>query len=353
MTGRVRAAAVVGIGAALALSGCGGSSGSAATTGAGGTSAAHSSASARPDVSITHADATSIARSYDRRNDVAISKALNPPYDASAWRTVDSGPVLAIDAYDTEKAAFNKSTEKGTSAEKTKLLRAYGSSTRSSDGTSPWVLVVEQRTGGKSAKTAPAYAGVFVKGPQGWHMDSSIGGISGINPKALPRESTTAPTLTKVQRQSAANAVPVVVDALTTGNMKHVSNPVILKELRTGFQMEGVEGFSAGATCRPWGTKQGTDPSTAVVVGSDALRLTRAGTETIAVLNLDCRLDVYAQDGGTVRLDKDNAHVEGDDGKDKETLVRRAAMELLFSVPDKGSPTMLGAGGDYLIPPGR
>lgn len=343
MTKPIRLAAI-GVGAALALGGCGSSGSSAGgSSKAGGTSASQSSTHQSPDASVTHAELASIARTYDKQNSVAISKALNRPYDAKAWRAVDSGPILARDTYDTKGAALKKSkhTEPSKPQKMPKILRAYGSSSRSSDGRTPWVMSVMR--GAKSTDMA----GVYVKATNGWRLDADFGGI---DPKLLPAEKTTVPSLTAAQRQSAANAVPVVVDAVATGDMKDVTNSKPLLDYRKAFQVDGHSGLEAGATCRPWGTELGTDVSNAVVVGTDALRLTRVGSRTLAVLNLDCQLAIYAKDGGQVQIPKDNARIEGDDGKAKESAIRRSSLMLLMSIPDEGKPKIIASSGAYLVP---
>ncbi|HWC20918.1 MAG TPA: hypothetical protein VG502_01340 [Flexivirga sp.] len=348
MTKRFRLVAV-GVGAALALGGCG-SSGSGGESSKGHSASASVSSTRRsPDASITHAEAASITRAYEKQNNIAISKALNKPYDAKAWQTVDSGPILAADAYDTRAASLKKSKQP-TSAGPEKaprVLSAFGSPTHSSDGREPWTLVIAHRDGSKAPDASVAGAFVYVKGPTGWRMDAQMGGVT---LKTLPHEVQTTPSLTAAQRQAAANAVPVVVDAVATGTMSHVANPAPLKAFRTAVRADGSKGYLVGADCRPWGTKEGTDVATATVVGTDALRLTRVGAQTLAVLNLDCRLDTYSQDGGQVQIPRDVARVEGDDGKAKDSVVRRASLMVLMSIPDKGKPKIIGSDGTYLIP---
>lgn len=348
MTKRFRLAAS-GAAVAMALGGCAAGGSDGGPSQAAGASTSHTSARKSPDAAITHSEAASIVRAYDKKNNVAISKALNKPYDAEAWRTVDSGPVLAADVYDTRSAALKKSKQPAPSspAKSPQVLRAFGSSTHSSDGRQPWMVVIAHRDGSKAPDPSVASAFVYVKGAEGWRMDASMGGVT---LKTLPHEVRTTPSLTAAQRQAAANAVPVVVDAVTTGSMSHVANPGPLKSFRTAIRADGSKGYLVGADCRPWGTKEGTDAATATVVGTDALRLTRVGAQTLGVLNLDCRLDTYAQDGGQVQIPRDVARVEGDDGRAKDSVVRRASLMVLMAVPDSGKPKIIGSDGTYLIP---
>lgn len=345
MTTRIRLAAI-GIGVVVALGGCSSSGPGAIRSPS--TAGRSASSSAPRDAAIGHAGAAAIVRDYERRNDVAVGEALNPPYDVSAWRAVDSGPILAVDAYDTKKAKLTKSTraKSPTPSRTPEVLRAYGSSTRSSDGQEPWVLVIRHRGATKPGQSQVASAFGYVKGSSGWHLDAAIGGVE---LQSLPTEGKVVPTLTAGQRQAAADAVPVVVHAVATGSMKHVANPKPLIGFRKAINADGSKGYLVGADCRPWGTTEGTDAEKATVVGTHALRLTRVGELTLAVLNLDCRLDTYAQDGGQVQVPKDLARIEGDDGRAKDSLVRRASLMVLMAIPDSGKPRIIASDGTYLI----
>lgn len=346
MSKRIRAVSVTAVGVAVALTGC--SSGSSGGPAAGSASASATSTAA-PDAAITHAAVAAIVHDYTTRNEQAIDHAMNPPYDVKAWQAVDSGPVLAADAYDTKSASVTKSKQpKPTSpAAAPAILRAYGNSTLSSDGRQPWTVMIAHRDGAKAPDPSVATASVFVKGASGWHLDATMGGV---RLATLPAESKTTPPLTAAQRQAAANAVPVVVDAVATGSMGHVANPAPLKGFRAAIRADGSKGYLVGANCRPWGTPIGTSAEKATVVGTDALRLSRVGSQTLAVLNLDCQLDTYSQDGGQVQIPPDAARVEGDDGKAKDTVVRRSSLMILMTISDSGKPTILGADGTYLIP---
>jgi len=343
MAQRIRVASLA-IGIALALAGCASGSGAAPSS----TGSRTASPSTPADAAAGHAEAAAIVRDYVDRNDVAIARALNPPYDGKAWRAVDSGPVLAADAYDTKRASLRTSRHpKPSSPTKApRVLRAYGSSVRSSDGQEPWVLAVAHRDAA-SSDTDLATAFVYVKRSTGWRLDASIGAV---RLESLPAEAKPMPALTAAQRQAAADAVPVVIDAVATGGMGHVADPAPLIAYRKVVRADSSNGYLVGANCRPWGTTEGTDAATATVVGTDALRLTRVGSRTLAVLELDCRLDTYAQDGGKVQIPPEAARIEGDDGKPKDSVVRRSSLMILMSIPDAGKPKIISADGTYLIP---
>lgn len=350
MSQRVRTTFIAAVGAVVVLTGCSsGGSDNVSAQRTSGTPSPSGTPNVSADGSITRVAAAAVVRDYNADNERAIAHALNPPYDEKAWSTVDSGPIRAADAYDTRSAALKKSKQGSSSstAGDPQVLRAYGSATRSSDGRQPWTLVIAHRDGSKAPESSAASAFVYVKEANGWRLDAALGDVT---LKTLPREVRTTPTLTAAQRQAAADAVPVVVDAVATGTMGHVANAGPLKAFRTAIRADESKNYLVGADCRPWGTKEGTDAAKATVVGTDALRLTRVGSQTLGVLSLDCRLDTYAQDGGQVQIPREAARVEGDDGKAKDSVVRRSSLMILMSIPDSGRPKIIGSDGTYLIP---
>ncbi|WP_265444618.1 hypothetical protein [Flexivirga meconopsidis] len=345
------AAAAICAAAGLTVSGCSGSTASGATTSTGTPRSATSAAPA----AVSMAEAKAIVASYDRDNQRAIARALNPPYDEKAWQQVDSEQVLATDLYDTKDARLTKRSEKP-SASTFGLDAVYGSTTGSADGQSSWVLTVGRWSGGLSSaspsagESAKRTAMSWVRTPAGWRHAVTI---TGVDAAKLPPQGTPPTRLTAAQRQAAANVVPAVVRAVDVGDAGTVQNPGPITELRKLIKADGAGDYIASPTCRPWGSPIGTSADTAITVGTPALRVVRAGTVTLGVLALDCSIDVERVDGGLVGLQSDAAAVEGDDGKLKSVVTRRLALAVLLSIPDSGKSSVLGADANWVIPAGK
>ncbi|NNG39488.1 hypothetical protein HJ588_09410 [Flexivirga sp. ID2601S] len=346
------AAAAICAAAALTVSGCSGSTGIGAATSTGTSRPATSAAPA----AVSMAEAKAIVATYDRDNQRAIARALNPPYDEKAWQQVDSEQVLASDLYDTKDARLTKRKAKP-SAFDVRLDAAYGSTTVSADGQAPWVLTVGQRGGGSPSSASPSAgesakrtAMSWIRTSAGWRLAATI---AGVDPATLPPQGTPPAKLTAAQRQAAANVVPAVARAVNVGDASTVQNPGPLTEFRKVTSSDGGKGYIVTPTCRPWGSPVGTNPNTAITVGTPALRVVRAGTVTLGVLAFDCSLYTEATDGGQIQIPSGAAAVEGDDGKPKTTVVRRSSLTVLLSIPDSGKATVLSSDGDLIIPAGK
>lgn len=281
---------------------------------------------------------------YDTDNNAAIQKAEGAPYDEHAWSAVDIGPVRATDTHDTRISALEKSKVPKGYRYTHRVSKVYGSMTRSSDGQAPMVLLAgtERSTGGKPG----SYVSALVRTADGWREWADVGADTGL----LPAAASTVPTLTKAQRQAAANSVPAVVDALQLGETSKVTNPGPITSYRKALH-KNLSGFQIDVTPRPWGTKKGTDANTAVTVGTPALRLTRVGSVTLGMMTLDASIVFDGTTSGkTIQLSKSVAKVEGNNGKATSHLVRRNAIAVLVQIPDHGKPKVLGVTAYYLIP---
>lgn len=190
---------------------------------------------------------------------------------------------------------------------------------------------------------------MMVRTPAGWRLFAEASGVAA---DKLPSGGALAVS-TAAQRQRAANAVPAVVDAIQLGDTSKLGNSSTLMTYRKNLAADGSQGFAVDPACRPWGTPVGTNPGTAVVVGTPAMRLMTTGGTTLAMLSLDCLLSVRAQAGETVVLDPDLAAAEGDDGKAKDTMTRRNTLMVLLKIPAKGKTEVLGWSSNYLVPPGK
>lgn len=196
---------------------------------------ATSPTSAAPAV-VTLAQAKAIAADYDLRNNAAIDRASQPPYDERAWASADSGVALAGDIYSTR---YKKSAGTHDAAPfTTQVVSAFGSTAaRADDGQAPAVWLAAHttsvsasasRSDGGSATADMGSLRLMVPTQAaghttGWRLTASIGGV---RLSALPRPNPAPTILTKAQRQAAANAVPAVISAIRTGTPVNSQTPV-------------------------------------------------------------------------------------------------------------------------------
>ena len=295
---------------------------------------------------------------YDKRNSAAITRAGAPAYDDTAWAAVDTDTVLAEDVFATrvKKAKKEAPALQQSEGYAQDVTAVHGGAMRSADGQGRWALL-DLGTETSEGETWRAVAAIVPSTPAGsWKLSASMGGPAQIPiPKATPGAVLTAP-----QRQQLANMVPTVVRAIYVGNYDDFQQNGLITTLRRRTNAEETPGDKAtlgwaGTTdCRPWGTPKGTDASTAKVVGTPALRVLRAQSATLGVLNLDCEVTVQDADGDRkIKLEKAYATAEGDDGSFKERYVRRFVVSLLISTPDQGKPVVIASSGAYAVPHGR
>ncbi|KNX37695.1 hypothetical protein [Luteipulveratus halotolerans] len=306
---------------------------------------------------LTLAEARAAMTDYDRRNNAAIVRAGAPAYDESAWSAVDTETTLAGDVYGTRvKKAKRAPADSGGAGFSHDVRAVHGGGARSADGQGRWALVdVGTETAeGKTWRSMVAIVPATVAGS--WKMSASMSGPAQIPiPKVVAGAVLTAP-----QRQQLANMVPTVIRSIYVGNDDDLQQNGLITALRRRTNAEetpgdkATHGWSGTTDCRPWGTPKGTDASTAVVVGTPALRVARAQSATLGVLSLDCEVTVQDADGDRkIKLEKAYATAEGDDGSFKERYVRRFVVSLLVSTPDQGKPVVIASSGAYAVPQGR
>ena len=124
--------AAVAVGALVVGCSDAGSSDADGSTRTGSASASSAASSASSSTGVSPAEAQGIQTKYDAANNVAIKRATTAPYDEKAWRSVDSGPVLAIDAYHTRLERYRKNAKATTM--KVSVDSAWGDTSKSSDG---------------------------------------------------------------------------------------------------------------------------------------------------------------------------------------------------------------------------
>ncbi|WP_446664331.1 hypothetical protein [Flexivirga sp. B27] len=339
MSKRVRAAAV-GIGAVLALAGCGsgGSAGPASQAGGGSATPAAASSTADSAGAVSVAQAQKILRAYDTANNAAIKAAKSPAYDEKAWRSADAGPTLAGDVFSTRlaKHSHDKSDSKPFTHT---VTRAYGSTTRSSDGQAPWLLVTGIIPSVGDDGKPQDFASVFVKEPAGWRMWASLGG----DLTSLPEPPSTVQSLTAPQRQAAANGIAALGRAVGTGSVDGIGKGSVITDYRTALH-KGLRDTIMTVSSRPWGTPVDTDLSTATVVGTPAAHLLRVGGKTLGLVSFENTITYETDDGSaSIVLDADHAAVEGGDTKPKKLAKRRTYQTMLVTIADDGKPTIVGS----------
>lgn len=336
MLTRSYAVATIAIGAMLALTCCSSGGGTVAQV----LDRSTSSWSTAPEAgaAVTVAEAQAIMRTYDTANNAAIKASRGPRYDEKAWEAADAGPALASDVFSTRLAKQRR--DKSTSRTFTHtVMHAYGSTTRSSDGQPPWLLVTGIVPAVGNSGMPYDFAAVLVREPAGWRMWATPGG----DLTSLPTPPRTVQRLTPPQRQAAANSVALLGRAVATGSVDKIGNGSEVTEYRTALH-KGLSHTEMTIEPRPWGTPEHTDTATATVVGTPAALLLRVGSATLALVSFENTVTYEAADEGVaIKLDPDHAAVEGSDSKPTTTAHRRTWQTMLVSIADNGKPTVFSS----------
>lgn len=336
MLARKHAAATIAIGVLLTLTSC--SSGSDDAALSSGRSASLSSATSDARAAVTVAEAQAIMRSYDAANNAAIKASGSPTYDEKAWRSADSGPALAGDVFATRLAEQRRDTSTPRTFTHT-VTAAYGSTTRSSDGQPPWLLVTGIVPAVGNSGMPYDFASVLVKGPAGWRAWANLGG----DLTSLPKPPRTVRTLTTSQRQAAANSISLLGRAVSTGSVNGIGKGSEITEYRAALH-KGLPDTEMTVQPRPWGTAADTDAEPATVVGTPAALLLRVGSTTLALVSFENTVTYETTDGtANIQIDADHAVVEGSDGKPTSMAHRRTYQTMLVSIDDGGSTSIFSS----------
>lgn len=335
MFARKPAIAAIAISAILALTSCS-SGGDSAVRSSGGSPSL--STTRDTGAAVTVAEAQAIMRSYDTANNAAIKASGSPTYDEKAWGSADAGPALASDVFGTRlaKQKGDKSTSKSFTH---KVIHAYGSTTRSSDGQPPWLLVTGIVPAVGSSGMPQDFASVLVKEAAGWRTWAVLGG----DLRSLPMPPRTVQPLTTPQRQAAANSIALLGRAVGTGSVDGIGKGSEITEYRTALH-KGLPDTEMTVESRPWGAPVKTDIATAIVVGTPAARLMRIGSATLGLMSFENTVTYETTDGSEeIQLDPDHAVVEGGDSKPTSMARRRTYQTMLVSIDDNGKTSIFGS----------
>ncbi len=326
----------IAIGGMLSLTSCS-SSVDAVIQSSGGSTSLSSSATHETGAGVTVAEAQAIMQSYDTANNAAIKASGRPTYDEKTWASADAGPALASDVFSTRLAEQqgDKSTPKTFTHT---VMHAYGSTTRSSDGQPPWLLVTGIVPAVGNSGMPYDFASVLVKEPAGWRMWANLGG----DLTSLPTAPRTVQQLTTPQRQAAANSISLLGRAVATGSVDEIGKGSEITEYRTALH-EGLLDTEMTVEPRPWGTPEGTDTATATVVGTPAALLMRVGSTTLGLVSFENTVTYDGSDGDViVEIDPDHAAVEGNDTLSTKAQ-RRTYQTMLVSIDDAGKTTIFSS----------
>lgn len=281
---------------------------------------------------MTAADARTVLRDYDLRNNRAIVRSA--VYDASGWAAADSGALLAADAFRTTAARLDHL--KGDPRPVThQLVRSW---IGADDGQGAWMLAQFSEP---VKGSGPADLGGFdanAAGLTGWRLSSDVATFDVARlpaPLSRPAASTTA------QRSRAAVVAGQVATSVETGDRAafgyvYSTFPTLLQRFDSGIETRTTY------RCYVFGSH--TDRATTTsLAGTPSLRMLRAQQATVAVVTLDCDTTlaspghryVYDSPGEAAALEHRFVPVA--------TLAVPKALQVLVVIPDTGRPSIVAA----------
>ncbi len=185
-------------------------------------------------------------------------------------------------------------------------------------------------------------------GTSNWKMFASMQRDTLVKmPTDLPAGSSNK--LDPAAKQRLANTASDVVYSLGNGNVDSFAQAISINRLRTaGIRSSSTSALAGQISyqCWGWGDTSRKNAVTATLVGTQALRSQRVAGATLALLSLDCDWSIT----GALTMDAPVAKVLRMRAGAAKSVRRPASVQMLLVLPDRGKPSIAGAGLGWQLP---
>lgn len=251
---------------------------------------AATSSSAAPQRGMTLPQARTVVAQYDRDNTKAIRAALNPPYRASAWEAVDSGPTLEFDRVGTLQARAEKKRTKPVSRHQATAVVGYA---RQIKGNLALVRVDEPRTGTATGAGASAGSSLMVlrqePGRQRWRQWSSTGLRRDVG-SDLPSQAGRDGTPTPAQLKRATPLVDQVVAATQDGKAAGISGAGRIRQSIESRWVDRQNARSLTTACTTYTPRGSSDVA-------ETMQSVQTDRGVLSLITLRCQSDAVSAEG--------------------------------------------------------